>query len=119
VIRRGSDGHFHVEADVNGSPVRFLVDTGATTTVLSMQDAERSGIETELLEFNRPAQTANGLTYFAHAQLRTLEIGPFRLSDVPVGVMQSEAMNLSLLGMSALDRFGSWRIEGNEMVLVP
>jgi aspartyl protease family protein len=119
VIRRGPDGHFQVEAEVNGVPVRFLVDTGASTTVLSLQDAERSGIETELLEFNRPVQTANGIAHYARARLRSLEIGPFRLTDVPVGVMPGEAMNISLLGMSALDRFASWRIEGNQMVLVP
>jgi aspartyl protease family protein len=119
VIRRGSDGHFQLDADVNGEAVRFLVDTGASSTVLTFRDAERSGIETETLEFNRPVQTANGIAHYARATLRTLEIGPYQLSGIAVGVMPQDALNISLLGMNTIDRFGSWRIEGDRMVLVP
>jgi aspartyl protease family protein len=119
VIRRGPDGHFHVDADVNGVGVRFLVDTGASSTVLSEQDAERAGIDTAALEFTRPVQTANGIAYYARATLRTLEIGPYRLTSVPVGVMPETALNTSLLGMGTINRFGGWRIEGDRMVLVP
>jgi aspartyl protease family protein len=119
VIARRSDGHFHLDADVNGAPVRFLVDTGASGTVLTVADATRSGIDTDALAFNRPVQTANGTAYYARATLGSLEIGPWRLSDVPVGVMRDEALGVSLLGMSTIDRFASWRIEGDRMVLVP
>jgi aspartyl protease family protein len=119
VIRRGPDGHFHVQAEVNDVPVRFLVDTGASSTVLTFADAERSGIDTAALEFNRPVQTANGLAFYARAAVRSLEIGPFRLSAMPVGVMPVETLQVSLLGMNTIDRFGSWRIEGDRMVLVP
>jgi predicted aspartyl protease len=48
-----------------------------------------------------------------------MDIGPFRISDAPVAIMASEALNISLLGMDTIDRFGSWRVEGNRMVLVP
>jgi len=119
IVRRAPDGHFHLDADVNGEPVRFLVDTGASSTVLTLEDAERSGIETETLEFNRPVQTANGVTFYARATLRSLEIGPFRLTGVPVGVMRPEALTISLLGMNTIDRFSGWRVEGERMVLVP
>lgn len=119
VVRRGPDGHFHLDADVNGVPVRFLVDTGASSTVLTVADAERSGIETAGLEFDRPVQTANGVAFLARASLRTLEIGPYRLTGVPVGVMPEAALNTNLLGMSTISRFSSWRIEGDRMVLVP
>ncbi len=119
VIRRGPDGHFHLDADVNGVPVRFMVDTGATSTVLTLPDAERSGVDTTALQFNRPVRTANGIAFYARAVLETLEIGPYRLSDVAVGVMPEEALDTSLLGMSTIDRFGGWRIEGGQMVLVP
>jgi aspartyl protease family protein len=118
-IRRGPDGHFHVDAEANGIPVRFLVDTGATSTVLTLPDAERSGIETAALEFDRPVRTANGLAFAARASLRTLEIGPYRLTGVPVAVMPEEALDTSLLGMSTIGRFSSWRMEGDRMVLVP
>jgi aspartyl protease family protein len=119
VVARGLDGHFHVEAEANGAPVRFLLDTGATATVLTLSDADRSGIDTGNLEFNRPVQTANGIAFYAPARLNTLEIGPFRLSSVAVGVMRDDALATSLLGMSTIDRFASWRIEGDRLVLVP
>jgi aspartyl protease family protein len=119
VIRRGPDGHFHLDADANGIPVRFLVDTGATSTVLTIADAERSGIDTLTLEFDRPVRTANGIAFYARAMLDSLEIGPFRLSNVAVGVMPEDALDTSLLGMSTIDRFSGWRIAGDEMVLVP
>jgi aspartyl protease family protein len=119
VIRRGPDGHFHLDADANGVPVRFLVDTGATSTVLTIADAERSGIDTLALEFDRPVRTANGVAFYARAVLDSLEIGPFRLSDVAVGVMPEDTLDTSLLGMSTIDRFAGWRIAGDEMVLVP
>ncbi len=119
VIRRGPDGHFHLDADVNGVPVRFLVDTGASSTVLTLADAERVGMDTAALEYYRPVQTANGIAFYARATLRSLEIGPFRLTAVPVGVMPAEALSISLLGMNAINRFAGWRVDGNQMVLVP
>lgn len=118
-IRRGQDGHFHLDADVNGASVRFLVDTGASSTVLTIADAERAGIETAGLEFDRPVDTANGVAFSARTTLRTLSIGPYRLSSVPARVMRADALSSSLLGMSVIDRFRSWRIEGDRMILSP
>ncbi|HWT31354.1 MAG TPA: TIGR02281 family clan AA aspartic protease [Propylenella sp.] len=117
VILRAPDGHFHVDAEVNGVPVRFLVDTGASSTVLTEGDARRSGIDPAMLRFNRPVQTANGTAFFASARLDSLEIGPYRVRDVPVGVMPEDSLGISLLGMSTINRFGGWRIEGDRMVL--
>jgi aspartyl protease family protein len=119
VVARGQDGHFHVEAEVNGEAVRFLVDTGASGTVLTLRDAERSGIDTADLSFDRPVQTANGRAFYARARANTVEIGPFRLSDVPIAVMAAEALSTSLLGMDTINRFSAWRVEGDRMVLVP
>ncbi len=119
VITRALDGHFSVDAEANGVAVRFLVDTGASTTVLTMADAERAGIDVAALAFNRPVQTANGVAFYAGTSLDSLAIGPYRLASVPVGVMPEQAMDTSLLGMSTINRFSSWRIEGDKMVLVP
>jgi aspartyl protease family protein len=119
LVTRSDDGHFHLDAETNGARVRFLVDTGASTTVLTVPDARRAGIDVEGLAFNRPVQTANGVAYYASAWLNDLTIGPTHLGSVPVGVMPEGAMDTSLLGMSTLNRFSSWRVEGDKMVLVP
>jgi aspartyl protease family protein len=119
MIARSGDGHFHVEADVNGVQVRFLVDTGATATVLTLADAERVGIDTATLEFDRPVQTANGIAFYARAAVDALEIGPYRVSPLTVGVMPQGSIDTSLLGMNVIDSFSGWRIEGDRMMLVP
>jgi aspartyl protease family protein len=119
VVRRGDDGHFHLDAEVNGASIRFLVDTGASSTVLTSRDAERAGIDTAELSFTSPVETANGRAFYARARLDNLAIGPLTLSDVPVAVMPAGGLNISLLGMSTIDRFAAWRIEGDRMVLVP
>ncbi|MGH6926308.1 MAG: retropepsin-like aspartic protease family protein [Propylenella sp.] len=118
-ITRGVDGHFHIDGDANGARIRFLIDTGASTTVLTLRDAERSGIDVAALEFNRPVQTANGIAFFARADLGSLEIGPFRLQSLSVGVMPEGSLDTSLLGMNTINRFAGWRVDGNRMVLVP
>ncbi len=119
LVHRSNDGHFHIDANANGANVRFLVDTGATTTVLTLADARRAGIDVDTIAFNRPVQTANGTAYYASAWLNSLTIGPTRLSSVPVGVMPQNALDTSLLGMNTINRFSSWRIEGDKLVLVP
>jgi aspartyl protease family protein len=119
VVTRGGDGHFRLDGEANGASVSFLVDTGASTTALTFEDAAKSGVNVDALAFNRPVQTANGTTFYAGATLDSLAIGPYRLSAVPVAVMPNGAMDTSLLGMSTIDRFSSWRIEGDKMVLVP
>jgi aspartyl protease family protein len=119
VVTRGDDGHFHLDAMANEADVRFLVDTGATTTALTLNDARRAGINVDSLGFNRPVQTANGMAYYAGATLSSLTIGPYRMASVPVAVMPDSAMDTSLLGMSTIDRFSSWHIEGDKMVLRP
>jgi aspartyl protease family protein len=119
VVRRAADGHFNVDAEVNGVPVRFLIDTGATTTVLTAADATRAGIDVSALTFDRAVQTANGLAFFARTWVTSLAVGPYKLASVPVGVMPDGAMDTSLLGMSTINHFSSWRVEGDRMVLVP
>lgn len=119
LVTRGGDGHFRLDGKANDASVSFLVDTGASTTALTFGDAARSGIDVDALAFNRPVQTANGTAFYASATLDSLAIGPYRISSVPVAVMPNNAMDTSLLGMSTIDRFSSWRIEGDKMVLVP
>jgi aspartyl protease family protein len=118
-VARSSDGHFNIEANVDGADVRFLIDTGATGTVLSEQDAVRVGIAVDALAFNRPVQTANGLAFEAQTRVGRLEIGPFALTNVRVGVLRDDQLQTSLLGMNVLSRFASLKVEGDRLILTP
>lgn len=118
-VARSSNGHFNIEASVDGTDVRFLIDTGATGTVLSEQDAVRAGIAVDGLAFNRPVQTANGLAFEARTRVGRLEIGPFALRNVAVGVLRDDQLNTSLLGMNVLSRFASLKVEGDRLILTP
>ena len=116
VLTQAADGHFYVIGEANGTPVRFLVDTGASETVLSPADAARIGIELGSLSFNRSYSTANGIGLGAPLTLRSLSIGPIVLSDVPVSVNQAE-MGTSLLGMSFLRTLGSFEVRDRRLYL--
>ena len=82
-LRRASDGHFHAEALVNGVPVRFLVDTGASEVVLSAADAVRVGIDPASLSFIGRARTANGVVATAPVRLARVELGGWTDAGVP------------------------------------
>jgi aspartyl protease family protein len=116
VIGRGEGGGFYVMGKVNGAPVRFLVDTGATQIVLGPADAERAGLATAALRFSDPSETANGVGYGAAASARSLVVGPVSLADVPVTINQAP-MSASLLGMPFLDRFASVEVRGDRLFL--
>jgi aspartyl protease family protein len=115
-LRRASDGHFHAEVRVNGVPVRFLVDTGASDLVLSLEDARRVGIDPATLTFLGRARTANGVVATAPVRLGLVEFGGFTDTGVPASVGSGD-LGVSLLGMSYLDRFASIGIEGDRMTL--
>jgi len=115
-LRRGLDGHFTAEIAVNGAPLRFLVDTGASDIVLSRRDAELAGIAPQSLAFTGRAMTANGMVATAPVRLDRVEFGPIVIRDVPASVTDG-AFDGSLLGMRFLDRFGRIEIEGDRMRL--
>lgn len=117
-IPRGFDGHFHLTLDVNGTPVDFLVDTGATDIVLTLEDAARVGLAPDTLAFIGRARTANGEVRTAFASLDTVTLGPFTRQNVPVSVNEGE-MPGSLLGMRYLSMFDRIEISGDQMILEP
>jgi aspartyl protease family protein len=84
VVSGDEGGSFFVMGKVNGQLVRFLVDTGASDTVLSPADAERLGIDTANLSYDRPAETANGVGYGAAFKANTVAVGSIELTDVPM-----------------------------------
>ena len=115
-LPRAPDGHYYLTAQVNGEPIRFVVDTGASQIVLGQSDAERIGIDTGRLAYLGRAYTANGEVRTAAVRLKSVEVGPVRHEDVRAVVNEGE-MSGSLLGMSYLQRFSSIEITGGKLVL--
>lgn len=112
----GRDGHFHLVADLNGQPVRFVVDTGASSLALSARDASRAGIDLDRLVYAGQAQTANGMVRTATVRLDRVEIGEIRDENVPAVVIEGDP-GVSLMGMDYLRRFARVGFEGNTLVL--
>lgn len=98
-----ADGHFYVTALVNGAKVRFVIDTGASTIVLSARDAERAGFDAASLTFVGSAQTANGIVATAPVRIARFELAGAVDTDVVASVNGGE-LDTSLLGMSWLSR---------------
>lgn len=117
-VPRSGDGHFNMTLNVNGVPVDFLVDTGATAIVLTMEDAARAGLDPANLAFLGSAQTANGVVRTAAARVDEIALGPVRFDNVRVSVNGGD-MPGSLLGMDYLNRFDRLEIAGNTLRLEP
>lgn len=115
-VPRQRDGHFYLTLDINGTPVRFLTDTGATDLVLTKQDARKIGIDVDNLAFLGIANTANGQVKTARVTLKNTEIGDFRQRNVAARVNGGD-LDISLLGMSYLSRFSKIEISGNTLIL--
>jgi aspartyl protease family protein len=115
-LGRASDGHFYARLTVEGVELRFLVDTGASSVVLSREDAGRIGLDPGRLSFVVPASTANGTVMGAPVTLGRVELGGIVDSGVKALVNGGE-MRTSLLGMSYLGRFRRFSVEGDRLVL--
>jgi aspartyl protease family protein len=116
VYRRASDGHFYVDADVNGARIRFLVDTGATFIALSPDDARSAGLRVFESDYTARTTTANGVTRVAPVTLRQIEVDQLQLFDVRAVVLE-QPMPVSLLGMSFLSRLQGYETRSDELVL--
>jgi aspartyl protease family protein len=110
------DGHFYVMGAVNGTPIRFLIDTGASGMVLSPLDARRLGVDTAALTYGGVYETANGVGHGAPFGADTLTVGPIVLTDVAMSINQAP-MSTSLLGMDFLRRLESFEIRGRRLFL--
>ena len=117
-IRQSADGHFWVEAKVNTLPVRFLIDSGATTTAMTLRTAEQAGIKISESPFPVVLVTANGSVEAQRGTIQSLQVGPMIAKDLPV-VVAEEFGDSNVIGMNFLSKLGSWRVEGAEMVLEP
>jgi len=116
VLSARADGQFVVEARVNGQPVRFMVDTGASDLMLSPADAARLGFDLDTLAYTHPYQTANGRVYGAPVRLGEVAVGPIVLRNVKASV-NGAPLDHSLLGMSFLGRLGGFSVDGSRLTL--
>jgi aspartyl protease family protein len=114
-VPRAPDGHYYLTLMINGTPIRFMVDTGATGMVLGDDDAARLGIDPASLMFLGEARTANGVVRTARVTLPVVELGPFQNRDFRAFVTEGD-MPGSLLGM---DYLGQFRMEfaGGRLIL--
>ena len=116
-INRSWDGHFRVIAQVNGSDVGLMVDTGASLVLLRYDDALRIGIPLDQLDYSTPLTTANGKSYVATYYISELAVGDLTIHDVKAAVAQEGALHSSLLGMSFLEKLEETVIQKNRMIL--
>lgn len=116
-VGRDRRGHFMVTAEVDGAPVRFLVDTGATTIALSHADAVRAGIDPDALEYTLPIRTANGIARAAQVRLDNVTLGGIERDDVIATISERGALTQSLLGMNFLGSLASFEIRGDRLIL--
>ena len=115
VLRKADDGHFYADAEINGTSIRALADTGASMVVLSEADAERAGINVGELNFTLVVSTANGQASAAEITLEEVRIGSIVRQDVRAAV--SRGLPVSLLGMSFFETLSKFSIESDELVL--
>lgn len=108
------DGHFWVEARLNGVPVKFLVDSGATMTTIGRDTAGAAGIAVSS-DRNQMVRTGNGILRVASARADSLAIGTIVRDDVGLHVADSEDLNV--LGMNYLSSLERWGVEGRWLVL--
>lgn len=116
-INRSWDGHFRAIAQVNGSDVGLMVDTGASLVLLRHDDALRIGIALDELDFATPLTTASGKSYVAKFFIAELTIGDVTLHNIKAAVAQEGALHSSLLGMSFLEKLDETVIQKSRMIL--
>jgi aspartyl protease family protein len=116
-IPRGQSGEFALKARINGVTAPMVIDTGATSVVLTYETAKAAGLPLELLEYNVDVETAGGRTRAARLTLDRLAIGKLVERSVPALVVPHGQMKTNLLGMSFLDRLESWEVRADKLML--
>jgi aspartyl protease family protein len=117
-IPKASDGHYWATGQVNGAPVRFLVDTGATAVALTAKDAERLGIKPDALNFSYRVITAAGQARAASVKLASVNIAGAKVENVDALVID-RGLDTSLLGMTYLGRLASFEATRQALILRP
>lgn len=115
-IARNADNHFYLTALVNDQEIMFMIDTGATSVALTKEDAIKLGFNLKKLDFDRTIYTANGPSKSAYVKIEKFAIGPKVLDNIGANINSGE-LDVSLLGMSVLKQFKSFRISNDLLIL--
>lgn len=115
-IEREPDGHYWTRADVQGTEVKFMVDTGASIVALTFRDAQRLGLKPEDMVYDSEIRTAGGITYGAPVMLRSIRIGRVQVENVAAVVLRSN-LEQSLLGMSFLGELNSYEFRRGQLII--
>lgn len=116
-LRQRADGHFVASVLIEGVSVKMLVDTGASSVVLTDQDARKIGLFLSAINYSTPVSTANGITMAAPVRLSSISIGSLQYSNIQALVAQPGTLRESLLGNSFLERLVSYEVRGDTLVL--
>ena len=116
-IARGSGGSFAVTTQVNGARVAMVLDTGASSVVLTQEAAKAAGLPLEVLNYSVQVDTANGRGRAAPVTLDRLSVGNITERSVPALIAQPGQLRTNLLGMSFLNRLESWEVRGDKLMM--
>jgi aspartyl protease family protein len=116
-IARAGGGNFSVIAQINNARVSMVLDTGASSVVLTQEAAKAAGLPLEVLSYSVTVETANGRTRAAAVTLDTIAIGGIVERAVPALIAQPGALRTNLLGMSFLGRLQGWEVRGDRLVM--
>jgi aspartyl protease family protein len=117
ILESDRQGHFQVEARVDGRFTDFVVDTGASLVVLRESTAAMLGIHPQLRDYTATAVTANGKIKAARATIERIEVGGITVYDVPAMILPDEALTKNLLGVSFLSRLKRYEYANGRLVL--
>ena len=110
------DGHFWIHGRINGEPVKFLVDSGATMTTIGSQTAQRASVSVSETP-NQIVRTGNGIIKVSSGRARSLQVGTIERTNFGMHVAGEDELNV--LGMNFLSSLRRWGVEGRWLVLVP
>ncbi len=112
-----SRGHFGVAPTINGTRIPMLVDTGASSVVLTGKDAHVIGINPASTDFDVKMATANGVVLVAPVLLKEVAIGDIVVRDVRAVVVPEDRLQVSLLGMTFLSKLSRFEVSGDRLIL--
>ena len=114
-VVRGHSGDFAVAAHINGTRIPMVLDTGASSVLLTQEAAKAAGLPIEVLNYTVNIDTANGRTRAAAVTIDRLAVGGLTERSVPALVAQPGQLKNNLLGMSFLNRLESWEVRGDKL----